>query len=183
MDRSAHADDSAGHRVSARRHLCMARWHSGADAFAMAQHAAMSTEETSMQASPELRDAVMRSAQDFFVAKNIAAALDSYSREPGVLVLGTAPTEWFEGIAAAEGMLRASMEGGSGNMPPDLQLQAWQEGTVGWAAYQWTGRLPNGSTFKLRGTEVLHLEGGNWKMVQQHVSVGIPDELVPSIAQ
>ena len=134
-----------------------------------------------MQPSPELRDVFMRGMQDL-VAKNASAFLTLYSREPGALVIGTAPTEWLEGYAAFEPMLRASIEGGSGNMPQDFQLQTWQEGSVGWAVYQWTGRLPNGNTIKFRGTNVFHLEDGVWRSVHQHNSVGIPDDQVMSIA-
>lgn len=125
---------------------------------------------------------MMRGMQDI-VAKNADALLALYSREPGVLVIGTAPTEWFESLAAAEPMIRASVAGGSGNMPTDFQLQTWEEGPVGWAIYQWTGRLPNGSTIKFRGTNIFHREDGAWRGVHQHNSVGIPDELVPNIAQ
>lgn len=135
-----------------------------------------------MQPSQELRDAVMRAVQDL-VAKNASAFLGLYSREPGVIVIGTAPTEWLEGFAAFEPMLRATVEGGSGMMPQDIQIQAWQEGSVGWAATQWTGRLPNGGMIKFRNTGVFHLESGAWRCVHQHSSVGVPDNQVMSIAQ
>jgi hypothetical protein len=135
-----------------------------------------------MQASQEIHDLVVRSWQEM-AAKNLPAILDMCSREPGVLFIGTAPKEWMESLAALEPIMRASLEGGSGTMPEDAQIQTGQEGTVGWAASRQTVRLPNGSALVIRATYVLHQEGGVWRVVHAHNSVGVPDELVMNIAQ
>lgn len=135
-----------------------------------------------MQPSPEIQAMVMRSLRDM-AAKNAQAILDSCSREPGVVFIGTAPNEWMESVAQLEAVARPAIEGGSGGMPADIQIQTGQEGTMGWAAYRYTVPLPNGRAFVLRATDVWHQEGGTWKCVHSHLSVGLPDELVPSIAQ
>lgn len=135
-----------------------------------------------MQPSPEIREMVMRNMRDV-AAKNVQGVLDTLSRQPGIVFIGTAPTEWMENPAAIEAVMRPAIEGGSGEMPADLQIQTGQEGSMGWAAYRWTGTLPNGKTFVLRGTDVWHQEGGAWKCVHSHLSVGVPDELVPNVAQ
>lgn len=135
-----------------------------------------------MQPSPEIQEVVMRNLRDM-ATRNAQAMLDSCSREPGVVFIGTAPTEWMENLAELEAVARPAIEGGSGEMPADIQIQTGQEGTMGWAAYRYTVSLPNGRTFVLRASDVWHQEGGTWKCVHSHLSVGVPDDLVPSIAQ
>jgi class 3 adenylate cyclase len=50
------------------------------------------------------------------------------------------------------------------------EIEAWEEGTVGWASVKetvtWAER-----TFESRATYVLHLERGEWKIVQVHWSL------------
>ena len=50
------------------------------------------------------------------------------------------------------------------------EIEAWEEGTVGWASVKetitWAGK-----TFESRATYVLHLERGEWKVVQVHWSL------------
>ncbi len=50
------------------------------------------------------------------------------------------------------------------------EIEAWEEGTVGWAGLKLTFRGPEES-FAGRGTFVLHLERGEWKIVQVHWSL------------
>ena len=51
------------------------------------------------------------------------------------------------------------------------EIEAWEEGTVGWAGTKMTLIGTNG-TQTARGTYVLHLERGEWKLVQVHWSLG-----------
>ena len=134
-----------------------------------------------MQPSPSLR-ALLQQAWQEIAAKNLAWLLASESREPGVRFIGTAPNEWVD-LAGWEPIMRASVENSSGKIPADLEIEAFEEGTVGWAAYRWTFQMPNGGIISTRVTMVCHKENGEWKEVQFHASVGIPDDLVPSIAQ
>jgi ketosteroid isomerase-like protein len=135
-----------------------------------------------MQPSPDVRALIEQNFRDL-AAKDADAILVLGSNEPGVVFVGTDPKEWFESLAAMEPVIRATAASGSGNMPADLYIQALQEGTVGWAAYHWTGHFPDGRTIQLRGTSVCHQESGVWKTVHTHWSVAVPDELVMNIAQ
>jgi hypothetical protein len=135
-----------------------------------------------MQPSPELRQLIEKSFRDL-ATKDADGVLATMSGETGAVFVGTDPKEWFESLTAAEPVIRAVAAGGDGNMPADLSIQASQEGTVGWAVYRWTGHLPDGRTFQLRGTSVCHQDGGAWKTVHTHWSVAVPDELVGNIAQ
>jgi adenylate cyclase len=53
-------------------------------------------------------------------------------------------------------------------------IEAWEEGSVGWAAIKET--IPwEGTTFEARATYVLHLERDDWKIVHVHWSVPRPN--------
>ena len=56
------------------------------------------------------------------------------------------------------------------------EVQAYREGSVGWAADRPTFRLPDGTTLPARLTAVFHREDGAWKMVQSHASFGVRNE-------
>lgn len=135
-----------------------------------------------MQPSPEIRALVMRQLQ-LMAAKDVAAVMDLATHEPGFLLMGSAPSEWFTSSGAAEPMVRASVEGGSGRVPENIEIEAYQEGSVGWAGVRWRSQLPNGASLTLRWSEIFHQEGGTWKLVHGHVSVAVPDELVMNVAQ
>lgn len=53
--------------------------------------------------------------------------------------------------------------------------EAYSEGTVGWAADRPTLQL-QGGTVAVRLTAVLHREDDDWKFVQMHGSLGVPNE-------
>ena len=54
------------------------------------------------------------------------------------------------------------------------EIEAWEEGTVGWAAAQMEIEGVD-RTYTGRGTYVLHLERGEWKLVQIHWSIAQPN--------
>lgn len=93
----------------------------------------------------------------------------------GVITIGTAPDEFWTGrsaiLQARESYARASSV--SAIIPG--KMLAFTEGTVGWVVDRPRLRLVNGSEIELRFTAVFHVEQGQWKLVQQHVSVGVPD--------
>jgi hypothetical protein len=78
--------------------------------------------------------------------------------------------------------MRAAGTSGGG-FPPleNREIEAYEEGTVGWGFIRGDIKLPNGVTLKVRQTFVVHQEGGGWKIVQNHSSVGIPDDQVMNI--
>jgi len=93
------------------------------------------------------------------------------SERPGLLAIGTDPGEWWHTPERA--VWRRQIEE-SGGFPLDWgEIEAWEEGTVGWAGMMITlGRLEgDGMRSELRATYVLHLEHGEWKIVQIHWSL------------
>jgi adenylate cyclase len=57
-----------------------------------------------------------------------------------------------------------------------LRIEAFEEGTVGWAAIEQERTLAGGFTFVMRATMVLRLESSVWKVVQLHFSTAVPDD-------
>jgi len=95
-------------------------------------------------------------------------ALHRLSAHPGALHIGTDPNEWWEGDARA---IVGRQLDETGGMPATWErIDAWEEGTVGWAGthgeIEWAG-----ARCKARLTFVLHLEHGDWKIVQAHMSL------------
>ena len=54
------------------------------------------------------------------------------------------------------------------------EIEAWEEGAVGWAAVKERITL-KGKSFEARATYVLRLERGDWKIVQTHWSIPQPN--------
>ena len=127
-----------------------------------------------MKKSNELRD---------FVLKSYKAMRDGdfgwwerhQSQGEGALTIGTDPDEWWAGYAAIVDAVRPQMRAMAGSAM-EGDPQAYVEGTVGWFAdnIQWT--LPNGSVLSARLTGVCAKEEGEWKFVQSHFSIGVPNE-------
>ena len=93
------------------------------------------------------------------------------SERPGLLAIGTDPGEWWH--APERAVWRRQVEE-SGGFPLDWgEIEAWEEGTVGWAGMVCTLGRPDGegTLSELRATYVLHLEHGEWKLVQVHWSL------------
>ncbi|MGH2461999.1 MAG: adenylate/guanylate cyclase domain-containing protein [Candidatus Limnocylindria bacterium] len=127
-----------------------------------------------MEPSEEIRRVVHR----WLVAARDGDA-DGYaariSEHPGMLGIGTDDEEWFH--AADIPVWRRQVEETGGFPIAWDEIEAWEEGTVGWAASKMTIRPISGSGAHslLRGSYILHLERGEWKIVQAHWSLGIPN--------
>ena len=100
------------------------------------------------------------------------------SREEGVLSIGTDPNEWWSDSATMERVYAAQLnemrESGITLQPGDPQC--YREGSVGWCADYATIVLPDRTQQPIRLTTVYHQEGGDWKMVQSHSSLGVPND-------
>jgi class 3 adenylate cyclase len=119
-----------------------------------------------MEPSPEICRVVERwlvagrdNDPDTFVGK--------MSAHPGVLVIGTDEEEWWH--RQDEAVWRRQLEESGGFPFAWDEIEAWEEGSVGWAGARLALNFPQG-TYPVRMTWVLHLEQGEWKMVQLHLS-------------
>lgn len=68
------------------------------------------------------------------------------------------------------------MGGSSGGVRSATETEAFSEGSVGWGATRLSITFPDGTLVSPRWTAVLHQEHGEWKFVQLHASIGVPDE-------
>jgi hypothetical protein len=128
-----------------------------------------------MERAPELEEIIA----GWFEA---AAAVDGswadrhVSRDPDALLVGTDPNEWFQGARVGE-FLKGEAEAMSGSVEISPgEPVAYREGDVGWGITRPTLTLPDGRSVNPRWSAVFHRENGDWKAVQIHASVGIPNE-------
>ena len=99
-----------------------------------------------------------------------------FSREDGVLAIGTDPTEWWAGYTTITRVFKAQLGEISGIQVLAETPQAYCEGPVGWVAGQPTVKLPDGTEMRVRLTAVFRKEQDSWKIVQWHFSTGVPNE-------
>lgn len=125
-----------------------------------------------MESSPEICRVVERwlAASG---AGDVEASLGRISEHPGVLLVGSDDAEWWHGEHRE--VWKAQFEEAGGFPFACDEIEAWEEGGVGWAAARLTMRAPEQTT-SMRATWVLHLERDEWKFVQLHLSAGIPNE-------
>jgi adenylate cyclase len=97
------------------------------------------------------------------------SVLGRLSEHPGTLIVGTDPDEWWVGQEARAIWGRQIEELSSFPVTAD-EIEAWEEGSVGWASVKETINLA-GKSFESRATYTLHLERGEWKVVQVHWSL------------
>jgi SnoaL-like domain len=131
-----------------------------------------------MRQSQEVRDAMLLYC-DRISASDVASFDELVSQEPATLVIGTAPGEW---VTERE-RLRFGFEA------EGVRLEAkdpvgYEEGSLGWVVDQPAFVFADGSVMQSRLTAVMHQEeGGRWKLVHMHLSVGVPDEEVVELQQ
>ena len=102
-----------------------------------------------------------------------ASALGRLSEHPGTLMIGNDPSEWWHGDEARAIWEHQLEELGSFPVTSH-EIEAWEEGSVGWASVK-ESITSEGTTFDARATYVLHLERGEWKIVQVHWSLPKPN--------
>ena len=108
--------------------------------------------------------------------RDVDAALGRLSENPGALIIGTDPAEWWHGQEARAVWRRQFEELGPSTATWEVieEIEAWEEGTVGWASVK--HRVTSGEwSLDARLTCVLHLERGEWKIVQVHWSMPKPN--------
>ena len=129
-----------------------------------------------MERSPELRDLTLRAYEA--MSRGDAGFFEQVtSRQEGLLAIGTDPEEWWDSYDRLARAFRAQFEEIGGGFPVSGgDPQAYQEGSVGWVADRATFNLPGGADVPFRLTMVWHQEGGDWKIVQWHISLGVANE-------
>ena len=107
---------------------------------------------------------------------DVNAVIKLYSRQSGVLSIGTDLDEWWDGYNPIEQAVRAQLQEIGKKKMNAGSLKAFVEGDVGWVADRPKTHLPDGEEITLRWTNLFRREGGEWKTVQRHVSIGVSNE-------
>jgi SnoaL-like domain len=107
---------------------------------------------------------------------DIAAFASLLANDETVLMIGTDPQEWWSGRNTVIEALKALVPQTS-----DMELlpghpEAFAHGDVAWFADRPVWRLADGTEVPFRMTGVVIREATGWKMLQTHVSIGIPNE-------
>jgi ketosteroid isomerase-like protein len=125
--------------------------------------------------SPEIEQG-LRDIVDAIVRSDLDAIGHRTSRATCVVSIGTDASEWAEGY---DDIMRLF-----GESTPESELgvrvgvddvTAFREGSVGWAASHGYFEM-EGRRVPVRLTAVLHQEDGEWKIVQSHASIGVPND-------
>jgi ketosteroid isomerase-like protein len=98
------------------------------------------------------------------------------SQDACVVMIGSDPAEWAEGYDDAMRLWGESTPEGELGVTVGLDdVKAFREGSVGWAAAHGYFEM-DGKRVSVRITAVLHQEEGDWKTVQTHASIGVPND-------
>jgi ketosteroid isomerase-like protein len=124
-----------------------------------------------MEPAPEVRDVYVQYTKALS-SGDASSLLGTFSRDPGVLEIGSAPDAWTEGHENIANRLTEVFRGLAGTTIEPGDVKAFQEGTVAWLADRPTMTTPEGMRVSARITAVFRLEGEGWKIVQSHFSMG-----------
>ncbi len=101
------------------------------------------------------------------------------SRDDCTLSIGTDASEWCDGHDQIMQLYRtATPEAEFGIIGVGLDdVTAFHEGSVGWAAGHGYFEM-QGARVPIRLTAVMHQEDGEWKAIQSHYSIGVPNHQI-----
>jgi adenylate cyclase len=122
-----------------------------------------------VEPSEEIRRIIERLVKAIAEGDN-ESALGRLSENPGILIIGADPAEWWRGRETRLVWARQMEEMGSFPVKAE-EIEAWEEGSVGWASVKEKVTTWEGKTIDGRATYVLHLERGEWKIVHVHWSL------------
>jgi hypothetical protein len=130
-----------------------------------------------MQQSSELKELVLRTYAA--MANGDTTFYDRHlSHQEGVLIIGSDPNEWWAGYETISRVYEAQLREMGGVCVVGSDPLAYSEGNVGWVADRPSFRLPDGTHILFRSTIVFEKENDTWKVVHQHISIGVPNESV-----
>ena len=130
-----------------------------------------------MQVSTELRDLVLSAYEA--TSRGDTSFYDQHlSRRDGVLIIGSDPSEWWAGFDTITRVFKAQIQEMGGVSIVGGDPQAYSAGDAGWVADRPRFHLPDGTEIPFRSTVVFAKEDGAWKIVQQHISIAVPNQSV-----
>jgi hypothetical protein len=131
-----------------------------------------------MEKSEELRRFLSALVETFGTPRMGPAFADAIAAEPGVLMVGTDPAEWWGDPDELLRVMQVQSKELQGAAATVTHSEGWVQGEVGWGAVRTDVSFPDGSAAMLRITATLVRRSGVWKIVQCHNSVGTANEAV-----
>lgn len=125
-----------------------------------------------MKESDEVRDVVLQ-FYERMSAGDVEGTSATIDDDPEAFVIGT--QRIGSGREAWMSSVTENAEAGVVFMAG--AIRAWQEGDFGWAVDEPTIVLPDGTGVPTRMTAVLRRERDGFRLLHQHYSVAVPDEL------
>ena len=131
-----------------------------------------------MESAPELAsfiELMLRNWEDL----DAEALVDTLSHNPGLIVIGTDPEEWWAGIESVSAVWRVQMRefDDIGAVHFDVKsIVASKEGTVGWVTASLQLTVGESVDVPMRFTIVVHEEGAYWRIVNWHLSIPVVNE-------
>ncbi len=107
------------------------------------------------------------------LAGDVEGGFEELLAPEGLLMIGTAPEEWWEGRDEVARVFRAQAAARGEVEIVDSSPAIREAGAVGWVADRVTVRLSDGMEIPMRITLVWRRADGAWRLVQGHASVGI----------
>lgn len=127
------------------------------------------------EASAEI-ERILRDFVDAIASSNGDEIERRTSRDSCAVAIGSDPNEWTEGYDRIMQLMRESTPEGEVGITAGLDdVKAFSEGSVGWAAGRGYFEI-GGNRVSVRLTAVVHQEDGEWKIVQSHASIGVPND-------
>ena len=127
-----------------------------------------------MKRSPDIEQS-LRNFADAFNRNDIAYIERVTSREPGVIVIGSDPHEYVRGYEQVLNVMGESLpQAGMQIQVRIAELRGYEQGDVGWAYGSATFQRGRESVEVIM-TAVFVREKGDWHMVQNHASIGVPN--------
>lgn len=109
-------------------------------------------------------------AQNAGDAERVRSAL---SGRPGAVHIGTDADEWWTSNQVADAVAAAGGGDDIQAVADDLDIHV--HGDMAWAEGRARFTSPDGRARPVRMTGVLAREDGQWKVVQSHASIGVPN--------
>jgi ketosteroid isomerase-like protein len=128
-----------------------------------------------MRRSPEIEQ-LMRDMVGAIDRGDIERVDRMLSGEPGCVMIGTSPDEYYRTQEGMRQLLEDSTPEGPIHIHVTVdEVYGYEEGDVAWADCTGSFRRDN-DVVATRFTEVFHREQGEWRSVQGHSSIGVPNE-------
>jgi hypothetical protein len=127
-----------------------------------------------MKRSTEI-EKLIRDSVAAYERGDIAFVERTRSKQPGVVSIGTDANEYVLDYEPIIRSARGEMDSSQHMRVRIGQVRAYEHGDVGWA--DGTGYFEgDGQSVEIRNTGVFLREGGGWRSVQSHSSIGVPNE-------